>query len=417
MAGRPPRILLFPDANFLAHVSRLLEIGKVLRDGHGATVAFAGEGAYLALARDEGFATFPCFTVPRERTLALARRAALMDPFWWRRVVLRSIRSDVEVIARERPDVVVGDMHWSLRAAAAECAVPYVSVVNAAWTNHLDHRMAALDGHLLTRLLGRRLATAVFPAFKEAALWFWAFPYKMWRLRHRGAGLAAGNLFDVVEGDRTLLADVPEFAPTRPLPAHARYVGPVLWQPRTAAPPWLPGLAPGRPTVYVTMGSTGDRRLFETALRAFAGTEYQLLMTTAGITLPGVDRPPHVWVTDYAPGAALMARADVCVNHGGNGTIYQALAAGVPVVGVPTHADQQLQLQLCERAGVGRGLPERALTPSALRAAVDAVRAGGRYGENARRLAAAIARYDGARAAARAVMELAAPAVRARAAG
>ena len=335
MAGRPPRILLFPDANFLAHVSRLLEVGKALRDGHGADVAFAGDGPFLALAREAGFRVLPCFTVPREQTLGLARRAALVDPIWWHRVVARSIRSDVEVLTRERPDVAVGDMHWSLRASAAECGVPYVSLVNAAWTNHLDHRLQALDGHVVTRLLGRRLATASFPFFTAAALWFWAWPYKLWRQRHRAAGVRTRNLFDVVEGDLTLLADVPEFAPTRELPATVRYVGPILWQAKMAAPGWLSGLSPERPTIYVTMGSTGDRRLFDTAVEAFAGREHQVLMTTGGVGLARTDLPPNVFVADYAPGSALMARADVCVNHGGNGTIYQALGAGVPVVGVP----------------------------------------------------------------------------------
>jgi MGT family glycosyltransferase len=409
--------LLFPDANFLAHVSRLLEVAIVLRERHGAEVAFAGDGPYLGLARDAGFRVHPCFTVPRDRTLGLARSATLVDPVWWHRVVMQSIRSDVEVITRERPDVVVGDMHWSLRASAAECGVPYVSLVNAAWTNHLDHPLQALDGHVLTRLFGRRLATVSFPAFKAAALWYWAWPYKRWKWSHPAAEVHTRNLFDIVEGDLTLLADVPEFAPTRPLPASARYVGPVLWRPRMAPPAWLAALVRGRPVVYVTMGSTGDRRLFDAAIDAFAGREHQVVMTTGGIGLGRTTLPPNVFVAEYAPGDALLARADVCINHGGNGTIYQALAAGVPVVGVPTHADQQVQLQLCERSGVGRSLPEARLTPAALREAVDAVRGDGRYAGNARRLARAIGACDGARTAAAAVVELARPSVPARAAG
>jgi UDP:flavonoid glycosyltransferase YjiC (YdhE family) len=164
------------------------------------------------------------------------------------------------------------------------------------------------------------------------------------------------------------------------------------------------------------MGSTGDRRLFETALSAFADTDYQVLMTTGPVGLTKA-LPSNVFLAPYAPGAALMARADVCVNHGGNGTIYQALAAGVPVVGVPTHADQQVQLQLCERAGVGLCLPESRLGPDTLRHAVAAVRADRRYRERAEGLARAIAGHDGARTAAALIAELASPLLQARAAG
>ena len=404
-APSTPRALLFADANFLAHVSRLLEVGRVLRGDHGLSVSFAGEGPYLSLVRDEGFDVHPCFTVPKEKTLNLARRGTLVDPWWWHRVVADSIRSDIDVIERVRPQVVLGDMHWSLRASSLSCGVPYVSLVNASWTNHFSHPIAALDGHLLTTLLGRGVATRTFPAFKRGALWFWALPYKLWRLGRGNRALRAGNLLEVVEGDLTLLADVPEFCPTRGLPPTVRYVGPIVWKPRLPDPAWLGNLSPDRPVVYVSMGSTGHRGLFETAVEAFRGSDYQVLMTMGELARPS-SLPPNVFATDFAAGERLLARADVCINHGGSGTVYQALGAGVPIVGVPTHIDQQIQLQLCERSGVGRMVPQRDLTPPRLRRAVDEVRSDPGYRRNAQRLAAVIARYGGARDAARAVVEL-----------
>jgi UDP:flavonoid glycosyltransferase YjiC (YdhE family) len=403
-----PRALLFADANFLAHVSRLLEVGRVLRDDHGVSVAFAGDGPYLSLVRDEGFDVHPCFTVPKQTTLDLARRGTLVDPWWWHRVVMCSIRSDAEAIGRVQPQVVVGDMHWSLRAASLECGVRYVSLVNASWTNYFSHPIAALDGHLLTTVLGRANATRLFPAFKQGALWLWALPYKFWRLRNGNGALRAGNLLEVVEGDLTLLADVPEFCPTEGLPPTVRYVGPIVWKPRLPDPAWLAGLSADRPVVYVSMGSTGHEGLFETAIEAFRGSDYQVLMTMGEVARPS-SLPPNVFVTDFASGDRLLARSDVCINHGGSGTVYQSLAAGVPVVGVPTHVDQQIQLQLCERSGVGRMVPPRGLTPQRLRRAVDEVRSDPSHRRNAQRMAAVIARYGGARDAARAIVEAAWP--------
>jgi len=404
-ASQRPRALLFADANFLAHVSRLLEIGRVLRDAHGLHVAFAGDGPYLSLVRDDGFEVHPCLTVPKERTLSLVRRGLLADPWWWHQVVNRLIRSDMEAIGLFRPQVVVGDMHWSLRAAALACGVPYVSVVNGSWTKYYDHPIGALEGHPLTASLGRAAATLLFPAVKKAALWFWAFPYKLWRLRTGHRALRAGNLLDLVEGDLTLLADVPEFCPTRVRPATVSYVGPILWKPRLAEPPWLARVSRERPTVYVSMGSTGLARTFETAVEAFRDGAYQVLMTMGELDRPA-SLPPNVFLTDFAPGESLLARADVCVNHGGSGTVYQSLGAGVPVVGIPTHVDQQIQLQLCERSGVGRMVRPDALSPERLRRAVDEVRAAPEYRGNARRLAEVISRYDGARTAGRAIVDL-----------
>ena len=75
-----PIALMFPDGNFLAHVSRLLEIAKVLRSKHDWDVRFAGSGRYIELARQAGFPCRDCFTVEKEDTLMLARRAAWVGP-------------------------------------------------------------------------------------------------------------------------------------------------------------------------------------------------------------------------------------------------------------------------------------------------------------------------------------------------
>jgi UDP:flavonoid glycosyltransferase YjiC (YdhE family) len=41
------------------------------------------------------------------------------------------------------------------------------------------------------------------------------------------------------------------------------------------------------------------------------------------------------------------------ITNGGSSTGYQALAAGVPVLGIPSNLDQYLAMQAIERAGAG----------------------------------------------------------------
>ena len=400
--ARSYRVVMFPDGNFLAHASRLLEIARVLRREFACEVRFAGDGPFMSLARDASFPVDSCYTVPREQTLALARRATIVDPLWWSRVVRRSIRSDLDTIERHQPDVVVGDMHWSLHAAARDAGVPYVSVVNAAWTKYLDHRLEALDAHVLTRVLGTRAATRVMPFARTALLWHWAWPYMVhsWRRSTR----APATLADVMEGDLTLFPDVRGLAPVNGCPPTARYVGPILWEPPTAAPEWLNRLHPER-TIYVSAGSTGTRDLFDLAIAAFAGRDYDVVMSTGEVNVTPAKTVSNVRVAKYVPGLAVMRRSAVSINHGGNGTVYQALACGVPIAGIPSHVDQQLQLQLCERAGVGRRLSAR-ITPDRLREVVDTLATSASVRHRARDLAAEIATHDGPRTAAAAIADL-----------
>ena len=342
--------------------------------------------------------------MPKDTTLELAKRASLMDPIWWYKTVMRSVRSDVEAIRRNKPDVVLGDMHWTARAAATECRVPYVSIVNGAWTKYLDHRLRALDDHFLTSILGVKTAERTLPFFKKQMLAFVAFPYRMWRKRG-DYDVDVDTLYEILEGDLTLMADIPEFCPTRDLPENVQYIGPILWNAPMPEPEFLKRLDPKRPTVYVSMGSTGKKAFFEASLAAFADTEYQVVMTTGEIALAHAKAPANFFITDFAPGLAIMKRADLVVNHGGNGTIYQALTAGIPIVGIPTHVDQQLQLQLCERWGVGRKLREKTFSAEILRRTVDEVVGNYLFRINAERMAQSIARYDGPRLAARAIEE------------
>jgi UDP:flavonoid glycosyltransferase YjiC (YdhE family) len=41
------------------------------------------------------------------------------------------------------------------------------------------------------------------------------------------------------------------------------------------------------------------------------------------------------------------------ICHGGNGTVYQALKTGRPIVAIPTHIDQKVNAFLMEKLGAG----------------------------------------------------------------
>jgi UDP:flavonoid glycosyltransferase YjiC (YdhE family) len=114
------------------------------------------------------------------------------------------------------------------------------------------------------------------------------------------------------------------------------------------------------PLVYVTFGSvTGATSLaakvYRTALDAVAELEARVLLTVGRST----DRsllgavPANVHVEEWVPQAEALAGAAVVVCHGGSGTTFGALAAGVPLVVVPLFADQTANGRLVAAAGAG----------------------------------------------------------------
>ena len=394
--------LMVGDGNFLAHISRLLEVALELRKlGH--RVVFAAHGAFARLPRESGFEVESVYTVDKDTTLALAKRAGLVNHRWWYETVERSIQSDVEVIRKVKPDAVIGDMHWTLHTSSELAGVPYISITNACWTNYDASPIYAFDDHFSTRLLGRRLATRAMPTLKEGLASYWALAYRQLRKKYGLDPKKARNIFRVIEGDLTLLADIPEYAPTRELPDSMHYVGPILWNSAWSdwqAPAWFRDLDPTRPTVYFTLGSSGEVDYFRQVRDVFAGTRFQVIMTTGGL-VAGVDNlPENIHVLDFAPGLEIMKRSDVVLNHGGNGTIYQAIAAGIPIIGIPAHVDQERNLQRVEDLGFGLKLRERTCNGQKILDAVNEVVRNPGYRQAARELQRSVEKYDGPVAAA-----------------
>jgi len=389
------KLLIFCDANFLAHVSRCVEIAKVLRRDYGYRIVIAGDGKFMKLPKSLGFETDCVFTVPGERTLEVARRAGFVSYNWWNRVCVKSIWSDVECIKRQKPDAVLGDMHWSARTACEMQGIPYISITNAHWTNYFSVRIKALQDHLVTRLLGRKRADKFIPVLKDGIGRYYVLPYLNFRKKHGLDTSKYRNILSLTEGELTLMADIPEYGPTENLPDSFKYVGPIMWEPDMDLPEWYDKLDPERPVFYFTMGSTGYTRFFNQAIQIFGDTEYQVIITTGGLFLD-VDRiPSNCFIEEFAPGRAIMEKSDAVVNHGGNGTVYQAVTAGTPLVGIPYHLDQEINLQRVEDLGFGFMISEKHCNSATLLNALQKLVRDPSYRENAKKLRASVDSYDG----------------------
>lgn len=398
---RKRRLLVFADANFIAHTSRVVEVSKVLRDDYGYDVVFAGTGAFTSIAKTEGFVTDNIFTVSKEETLRLARRAGLVDMRWWMKTCYKSVAADIDCIEKHQPDLILSDMHWSMFAAAQSCGVPFVSITNAHWTSYFTEGYQALEDHWSYDLFGR-FAGAAFPAVRTALGSYYALPYRVYGWQKK-LPVRAKTIFDVIEGsDFTLFADIPSFGPVDGAPGERfQYCGPILWEPKIPEPEWVHKLRADRPTIYVTMGSTGDPKSFRDSVAAFAGTPYQVVVTTGGLPVDLSDMPDNVHYTDFAPGHLMLDRSALVVSHGGNGTIYQAISCGTPIIGIPSHIDQEINLQRVEALGVGIKIPRRRFTAKTLKAAVEKILGDSSYQANAETLAKEVKQFPGARLAAR----------------
>lgn len=179
-------------------------------------------------------------------------------------------------------------------------------------------------------------------------------------------------------------------------------------RPAQPLPDWWNGSR--KPLVYVSFGTVlGHMAIaaetYRVALAAAARIDARVLLTVGHRFDPSLlgEPPRNVHVEPWIDQADVLAEADVVVCHGGSGTTFGALAAGVPLVIVPLFADQFTNGTLVARAGAGMvvdrgrdtgGRPRRLGEDdaAALAETIDAVRSDGSFRRHAERIAAEMAR-------------------------
>jgi UDP:flavonoid glycosyltransferase YjiC (YdhE family) len=145
--------------------------------------------------------------------------------------------------------------------------------------------------------------------------------------------------------------------------------------------------------VYVTLGSSGDQSAFSAVLAGLADLPVRGVLATAGRPAPA-RLPANFVVADYVPGDLVAEQSRFVVTNGGSATGYQALSAGVPVLGVPSNLDQYLTMQAITRAGAGLMLRSGTLRPEQVRRAAQQLCEDTAMQGRARELGSKLRRYD-----------------------
>ena len=129
----------------------------------------------------------------------------------------------------------------------------------------------------------------------------------------------------------------------------------------TITTPWAAD-EPGRPRVYVTLGTifnmeSGD--LFARLLEAVSDLDADVLVTVGRhldpSTLRERRRPTFVSSRSFLI-VPCSPDADLVISHGGSGTVIGALAYGVPQIVLPMGGDQPHNARRVEALAIGRAM-------------------------------------------------------------
>ncbi len=409
----PQRHIGFTAPAFPSHWRALEALAHVLRSrGHRVTFFHQPDAAALLDDPAIGFRAIGARSHPSGSLPAVLRRAASPgSPLGLRRVI-QDMAAATDMLCRELPqalrdagvDLLVCDQMEAAGGLVAEAAgIPCVSVACALPINRepgiplpvmpwryaatpRDHEVQRASTQVYDHMMGAH--ARVIQAHAQA-----------FGITPRSA------LHECLSPLAQISQTTPSFDfPRRALPAGFHAVGPL----RPAHMQVMPelGLSAQRPFVFASLGTLqGQRRvLLGRIARACLHAEVQVLIAhCGGLTDPeaGALRVPgRVWVTDFAPQQAVLARADAVISHAGLNTALDACAAGKPVLALPIAFDQPGVAARLVHAGAGLKASPRWASSRTLGTLLRRLLDEPAFAANARRLGAEIAAAGGAERAA-----------------
>ena len=399
---KPQQILSLPYTHTLSHISRPLVVAKELRD-RGHEVLFAGESSKIAFIQQEGFNVLPLHEPDPDKLFGNIRKGKLR--FVSDEEIERMIEADISLYSEVKPDIVLTDGRFTAPISTHIAGLRHVAIVNVSSTEHralpyipffdwIPEWLIKRDKTLrkILELLNLKLEMLVFDNVMNI--------FK--RLSKRYGLKKSVTATNCLTGkDITLLADIPEYFPAKNLPEDYYYIGPITWQSNMSPPAWWPPLVSDK-FIYVTMGTTGLGDFFRLSYKLFEDSRYTCVMTTGRQSelMPAI--PGHIYIEEYIDGDLVMEACDAVVCHGGNGTIYQALLHGKPIIGIPTIPDQAYNMRRVEASGVGKSVTWKEFyrNPKILLNAINAVLTNPCFAENARRMQTILKTYQPAKTAA-----------------
>ena len=154
---RRKRILFVSESITLAQIVRLATLARALDPNR--------YDLHFAATEFPSLVDIPC---TRWRLWGLSARVARarLDSgkrLYTPRVLRRYVASDLEVLQAVSPDLVIGDLRWSLAVSAPKLKVPLANLINAYWSPHARRAGFPMPDHPIVRWLGETLAARYFP--------------------------------------------------------------------------------------------------------------------------------------------------------------------------------------------------------------------------------------------------------------
>ena len=373
------RTLIFAVAGYnLAEIGRMLEIAKACKDKF-EIIFFSYGGQYEHFVKEAGFELKKM--EPRLSSEKLDRLRVVLSGetlntvgYLTEKELLLRIPNEIKLFKEVKPAAVLTGWCLSVTISTRAAGVSFVNSLHS--TSITEYYRAGLqtwpdrlDFAFLRRLFSKEKLDKWFSKRILHAKWV----LKPYNTIGKKYGLKEFKHFlELIEGDHTLLADIPKWVNLPKVRPNLHFIGPLPFKSNMEVPNEVAETPKDKPIIYFAMGSSGKPKIIKEIIEGFINKPYRVIAPVkAQIKGLDVEIPHNVLVTGFVPAHKVNPMADISVIHGGQNTVMQACLSGTPIVGVGMHPEQQANLDACVRKGFAIRLNKYKVTASAVIEAID----------------------------------------------
>lgn len=264
----------------------------------------------------------------------------------------QQLAEDIHIIQRVRPNLVVIDFRLSACLSVPPLGIPLINLQNAFWSPNYLNRSPCPDIPL-----SRGLGPSLFSLF-EKIIWnqtnmieklgFLRILRPFNKLRREFHLPPFSRLQELYSFGTLLLHPDPREFFVGCSSWKSVFLGPVTSLPRVARAEWIDRLDPQKPTIYVSLGSSGQSEKLLKILPKLVQGPIQWILISKDADVLSL-KAENVFTDRFASLPDIVPLLDFAILNGGSAQGYFFLSSGIPFLGIPSNMDQHLFTQILVR--------------------------------------------------------------------
>jgi UDP-N-acetylglucosamine:LPS N-acetylglucosamine transferase len=418
-----PLVGFFPLFYNLAETGRAVLIAKRYVELGGKVVFFSHGGKFEYLAKDQGFEIVrvkPIYTPELVNKIVRINRGEEKGIAYSLSFLQEAVSEEISAFEKTGVNLVVSFVNIPSSISARAAKIPLVCISPAPGNFH--KKIPDNFENYLTKLIPQFIKVPLLNFFFTRSKKF----LKPFNILAKKYGINTfKTTMDVVWGDLTLATNFLEFInifPNQQMFPKENYIGIItleeLFTDRFSKEDAKKiedkinlHLNNDNRSILLTMGSSGDKQLYLSLLKALNKTNYRVVAVYANILteseLPTLN--DNILLLKFVPSLdTIHKKVDISIIHGGQGTVYAAAYAGKPMIGFPMQFEQHLNLEKLVGHGTAKMLSKKFFNENRFLKTIENVFDNYEiYLSNAKRLANLLPKPQGDINAAKKIMKLA----------